>query len=101
MEAHPSHSLTPKREPMTNTAPVTQDVLTIPRKLPDGPTNLVGLTRDELRAALIAAGTPEKQAKMRVAQIWQWVYQKGVRDFAAMTNLSKDYRALLADRFVV
>ena len=55
-------------------APITQDVLTIPRKLPEGPTNIVGLTREGLREALIAVGTPEKQARMRVNQIWQWVY---------------------------
>ncbi len=85
---------------MTANAPVTQDVHTIPRKLPDGPVNLIGLTRDGLRAALIEAGTPEKQAKMRTGQIWQWLYQKGIRDFAAMTNLSKDYRAMLAETFV-
>jgi 23S rRNA (adenine2503-C2)-methyltransferase len=86
---------------MTN-APITQDVLTIPRKIPEGAaTNLVGLTRDELRKALIAVGTPEKQAKMRVGQIWQWIYQKGVRNFDDMTNLSKDFRALLAEKFVV
>ncbi len=84
------------------TAPITQDVLTLPRKLPDtGRTNIVGLTRPQLREALIAAGTPEKQAKMRVGQIWQWVYYWGVRDFAAMTNLAKDYRALLAERFEI
>ena len=47
---------------------ITQDLLTIKRILPDGPVNLIGLTRDGLRAALIAAGTPEKQAKMRVGQ---------------------------------
>jgi 23S rRNA (adenine2503-C2)-methyltransferase len=84
------------------TAPITQDVMTIPRKLPEtGKLNIVGLTRDALRAALIEAGTPEKQAKMRVGQIWQWIYHWGVRDFAAMTNLAKDYRALLADRFEI
>ncbi len=83
-------------------APITQDVHTIPRKLPEGgKLNLVGLTRDQLRAALIAAGTPERQAKMRLGQIWQWVYYWGVRDFAAMTNLAKDYRALLADHFTI
>ena len=77
-------------------------MLTLPRKLPEGgPTNIVGLTRDQLRAALIAAGTPEKQAKMRVGQIWQWVYHWGVRDFAVMTNLAKDFRALLAERFII
>ncbi len=82
-------------------APITQDVLTIPRKLPEGPVNLVGMTRDAMRDALIAAGTPEKQAKMRVGQIWQWIYHWGVCDFADMTNLAKDYRAMLADKFVV
>lgn len=82
-------------------APITQDVHTIPRKLPEGPQNLVGLTREAMRDALIAIGTPEKQAKMRVGQIWQWIYNWGVRDFDAMTNLSKAFRADLAEHFVV
>jgi 23S rRNA (adenine2503-C2)-methyltransferase len=86
---------------MTTTAPITQDVMTIPRKPADGPTNLIGLTREQLRAALVNAGTPEKQSKMRAGQIWQWLYQKGVRDFDAMTNLAKGYRADLAQRFVI
>ena len=99
MEAH----LTPEShaEMTDDTAPITQDVLTIPRKLPEGPVNLVGLTREALRDTLIASGTPEKQAKMRVGQIWQWIYQWGVRDFHAMTNLSKAYRAELAEKFVI
>ncbi len=97
MGGHP-----PKGLPaMTDAAPITQDVLTIPRKLPEGPVNLVGLTREGLRAALIEHGTPEKQARMRVDQIWQWIYQWGERDFHAMTNLSKAYRAELADNFVI
>lgn len=83
------------------TAPITQDVMVFPRKAPEGLPNLVGMTRDAMRDALIAAGTPEKQAKMRVGQIWQWIYHWGVRDFAQMTNLAKDYRAMLAERFVV
>ncbi|MDY6859397.1 MAG: 23S rRNA (adenine(2503)-C(2))-methyltransferase RlmN [Pseudomonadota bacterium] len=81
---------------------ITQDVVTIPRKQPEGgKVNLVGLTRDQLRDALIEAGTPEKQAKMRAGQVWQWIYQKGVREFDVMTNLAKDYRAMLAERFVI
>jgi len=84
------------------TAPITQDVLTLPRKLAEGgKTNIIGLTRDQLRAALIAAGTPEHQAKMRVGQVWQWVYYWGLRDFMAMSNLAKDYRTLLAENFTV
>lgn len=84
------------------TAPITQDLLTLPRKLPEGgKKNLVGMTRDQMRAALIAAGTSESQAKMRVGQVWQWVYHWGVREFDRMTNLAKDYRALLAENFVL
>ena len=82
-------------------APITQDFVTIPRKMPDGPLNLLGLTRDALRDTLIAAGTSEKQAKMRTGQLWQWIYQKGVRQFDEMTNLSKEYRALLTENFVI
>ncbi|WP_128253217.1 23S rRNA (adenine(2503)-C(2))-methyltransferase RlmN [Falsirhodobacter deserti] len=85
---------------MNATAPITQDVLTLPRKLPEGAkTNIIGLTRPQLHAALVEMGTPDRQAKMRVGQVWQWLYHWGVRDFAAMTNLAKDYRAKLADHF--
>jgi 23S rRNA (adenine2503-C2)-methyltransferase len=38
---------------------------------------------------------------MRVNQVWQWLYHWGVRDFDAMTNLAKPYRALLAENFVI
>ena len=86
---------------MTATAPITQDVLTIPRKAPEGVKNLVGMTREAMREALVAAGTPEKQAKMRTNQLWQWVYHWGVRDFDQMTNLAKDYRKLLAEKFII
>lgn len=86
---------------MSASAPITQDVHTMPRKLPEGPVNLIGLTRDAMRAALIDAGVPEKQARMRVGQVWQWIYQWGVRDFDAMTNLGKALRAELQERFVI
>ena len=87
---------------MTTSAPITPDLLTVPRKeAPADKQNLVGLTRPQLLEALIAAGTPEKQAKMRVGQVWGWIYQKGVSNFAHMTNLSKDYRVLLAENFTV
>ena len=87
---------------MTVTAPITQDMLTLPRKLPEGgKRNLVGLTRDQLGQALAQIGTPDKQVKMRVGQIWQWIYHWGVQDFDAMTNLAKGYRAQLADAFEI
>lgn len=87
---------------MSVTAPITQDVMTLPRKDPEGDKiNLVGLTRAQMRDVLIECGTPEKQAKMRVGQIWQWIYQWGKRDFSEMTNLAKAYRALLAEHFEI
>jgi len=83
-------------------APLVPETLPLPRKAdPGAKPNLIGLTRPQLRAALIAAGTPEGQAKMRERQVWQWLYHWGVRDFAAMTNLAKDYRARLADHFQI
>jgi 23S rRNA (adenine2503-C2)-methyltransferase len=91
-------------DPMTDlpATPITQDVLTIPRRLPEGGRlNLVGLTRAQLRDALLAAGTPEAQAKMRVGQVWQWIYHWGRRDFSAMTNLARDYRARLSAHFTI
>ncbi len=86
---------------MTEHPPVTPEVVAIPRPVAGEAANLVGKTRDQLHDMLIQAGTPERQARMRVGQIWQWIYHKGVRDFALMTNLAKDYRAMLAERFTI
>ena len=83
------------------TTPITPDVLTVPRAETETRPNPIGLTRDGLREALIGLGLPEKQAKMRTAQLWQWIYHWGVRDFAAMTNLSKAFRAQLAEAFTL
>ena len=66
-----------------------------------GPVPLVGLDREAMAAALVEAGVPERQVRMRVSQLWQWLYVRGARDFDAMSNLSKDLRARLAERFTV
>ena len=80
---------------------LTQNFVTVPRKVSEGPLNIVGLTRSSLREALIGNGTPEKQANMRVGQIWQWIYEKGERDFSKMTNLAKPYREVLEKNFLI
>jgi 23S rRNA (adenine2503-C2)-methyltransferase len=84
-------------------APLVPEVHAIPRALPTegNKTNLVGLTRSGMAAVLLEAGTSEKQVKMRVGQIWQWIYHWGARDFELMTNLAKSYRKLLSDSFVI
>jgi len=66
------------------------------------PINLTGLTRDQLRDALIGAGVaaPEK-ARMRASQVWRWIHHYGVTDFAAMTDIAKETRSALAEAFTL
>jgi 23S rRNA (adenine2503-C2)-methyltransferase len=63
--------------------------------------SLVGLTRAELADAMGRVGVPEKQRKMRVQQLWHWLYVRGARDFDAMTSVSKELRAVLAQHFTL
>jgi 23S rRNA (adenine2503-C2)-methyltransferase len=67
-----------------------------PRKL-----SLVGRTRAGLSEALAEIGVPEKERRMRVGQLWNWIYHYGVRDFSAMTTIGKGLRAALAERFTL
>src|SRR5690606_41147962 len=62
---------------------------------------LAGLGRAELGAALAEIGVPERERKMRVAQLWHWIYFRGVRDFAEMSNVSKHLRAKLEEHFTL
>ena len=67
-----------------------------------GPQSLAGLTRAQLREALVESGLVEtKKAKMRAEQLWRWIYHYGVTDFDAMTNVSKDLRAGLKQAFTL
>ena len=84
---------------MTQTA-ITPDLLALPR-VATGLPNIIGLTREGMQDAFIARGIPEKQARMRVGQVWAWIYHWGITDFAEMTNVSKDLRKMLAREFVI
>jgi 23S rRNA (adenine2503-C2)-methyltransferase len=66
-----------------------------------GPANLAGLGREGLRLAMIAAGVEEKKARMRASQLWRWIYHYGVTDFSKMTDVAKELRALLGEKFVL
>ena len=63
--------------------------------------SLVGLSRAALADALGTIGVPESQRKMRVQQLWNWLYVRGVTEFDAMTSVSKDLRAELARHFTL
>jgi 23S rRNA (adenine2503-C2)-methyltransferase len=62
---------------------------------------LIGMTRPQLADALKQAGVPERQVRMRVQQLWHWLYVRGVSDFDDMTNVSKDLRAMLKENFSI
>jgi len=69
---------------------------------PSGPVNLAGLTRPELTRALVEAEVVSAdKARMRVNQLWRWIHYFGATDFERMSDISKDMRSRLADRFVV
>src|SRR3954469_5697634 len=71
------------------------------RYVPPAKPSLVGLSRAQLADALGEIGVPEKQRKMRVQQLWNWIYVRGVTRFDEMTSVSKELRAALLDRFTL
>lgn len=61
--------------------------------------SLIGLSREELADVFARLGVAEKARRMRVNQVWNWLYARGARDFASMTVLSKDLRAALGEQY--
>jgi 23S rRNA (adenine2503-C2)-methyltransferase len=65
------------------------------------PRSLVGLTRIQLADALRDIGVSDRDIRMRVGQLWHWIYFQGAIDFDSMLNVSKALRARLAERFTL
>ena len=57
--------------------------------------SLIGLSRAELADVFGTLGVPEAQRKMRVQQLWHWIYFRGFTSFDAMSSVSKELRAQL------
>ena len=83
---------------MTSLSPQPAGLATgdIPRREP-----ILGLSRSELGARLAALGVPERQTRMRVSQLWGWLYARGATDFAVMTDIAKELRGELAAAFAL
>ena len=79
----------------TETTKISTDAGLTPKR------SLAGLTRDTLHKALGEAGVPEKQRRMRVGQLWSWIYARGVTRFDDMTDVSKDLRTTLGAHFTL
>ncbi|WP_454885697.1 23S rRNA (adenine(2503)-C(2))-methyltransferase RlmN [Sphingomonas oryzagri] len=80
------------------------DPVPVPRETPvqaDGRKSLVGLTRDQIRGELEAAGMEPKQAKLRAKQLWHWIYNRGATAFETMTDIAKAQHPWLTARFTV
>ena len=63
--------------------------------------SLAGLTRVELADALIAIGVPDREVRMRVSQLWHWIYFQGARTFDSMSNVAKTLRMQLAAHYTL
>ena len=67
----------------------------------DGRLDLIGLPKPRITELFAAAGLDAKAAKLRAKQVFHWLYHRGVTDFAAMTDIAKDMRPWLGERFVI
>ena len=63
--------------------------------------SLAGLDRARLGEALAAVGVPHKQVRMRVAQLYSWLYVRGVTSFDDMSDVSKELRGRLAAAYTL
>ena len=81
---------------MTAPAPLLAPIAT-----PDVRRSLLGLSRADLAEALGAVGVPERERRMRVGQLWHWIYFQGAQSFDAMLNVSKVLRATLAEHYTL
>src|SRR3954452_8422786 len=69
--------------------------------VPPAKPSLIGRSRAELAEQLGTIGVAPAQRKMRVQQLWHWIYVRGVQDFEQMTSISKELRAELDKHFTV
>jgi 23S rRNA (adenine2503-C2)-methyltransferase len=69
--------------------------------VPPAKPSLIGLSRAEIADRLGDIGVAPSQRKMRTQQLWHWMYFRGAKNFAEMTNVSKEMRAELEQHFTV
>src|SRR6266513_1413400 len=71
------------------------------RYVPPAKPSLVGMSRAALADALSGIGVPAPQRKMRVQQIWHWIYVRGAVEFAQMTNVARELQSTLDAHFTL
>ncbi len=63
--------------------------------------SLAGASRDALADALRRVAVPEREIRMRVAQLWQWIYGHGLTSFDGMLNVARPLRARLSEHYTL
>jgi 23S rRNA (adenine2503-C2)-methyltransferase len=63
--------------------------------------SLAGSGRTALARGLAELGVSAREQRMRVAQLWHWIYHRGATEFGAMTTIGKEMRAKLAREFTL
>lgn len=79
----------------------TTDLASVSAAIQDIKTDLIGLDRAEIQQKLVEIGLPDKEARMRTRQLWNWIYVNGITDFSRMSNVSKNAKALIDTHFVL
>lgn len=81
---------------MTSLLPVLTEGMRPASPLAAEKPSLAGLPRVALAEFLRGLGVPEKEIRMRVGQLWHWLYVRGATSFDDMTNVAKALRAELS-----
>ena len=79
---------------------ISLDLSRRPAPLP-GPKSLAGLSIPALKAEMEALGLDPKQAGMRAKQLRRWIHHFGATDFSVMTDIAKELRAVLSDKYIL
>src|SRR6204780_5914049 len=82
-------------------APAPLEKVALETYVPPAKPSLVGLSRAEIADQLGAIGVAPAQRKMRVQQLWHWIYVRGAQRFRDMTSISKEMRTQLEQHFTV
>jgi 23S rRNA (adenine2503-C2)-methyltransferase len=85
----------------TSDAPAPLEKIALETYVPPAKPSLVGLSRAEIADQLGAIGVAPAQRKMRVQQLWHWIYVRGAKEFDEMTSISRLMRDDLAANFTV
>ena len=57
--------------------------------------SLAGMPRAAMADFLRSIGMPDKEIRMRVSQLWHWIYVRGATEFSEMTNIARSLHATL------